>query len=283
MNVKKSSSLLLVFGACFIGAHTCAAGIEAVQTRIEARTIQRCSSAPVIVFENGSAATMESWDRVIAAIKDDATVFAYNRPGYGNSEASTQPRDGLTIVNELRATLRQHGLPPPYILVGHSLGGLYTQLFARAYPQETKGLVLVDAIYPGAVKKTEEFPLYTRVAKRLFFSRAVNQEIDAIHLTGTQVLALSWNQQIPVERLINMPKSASAVGVDFGAFNSGPKLIDMINGLYPNARTTIVDSDHRIHVANPEVVVAAIRRVMPAPACGASVQASATPSAPALR
>ncbi len=234
------------------------------QRKLEMLTLAQCPAKPVVVFENGARETFDTWDKVIAAIKPDAGIFAYNRPGYGNSEATEQPRDGFTIVNELRATLRRQGLQPPYILVGHSLGGLYMQLFARAYPRDVKGLVLVDSLYPGIVKKTEEFPLYSRVAKRLFLNQTLNREIDEIHRTGAQVLALPWSGQVAVERLINAPRGPGAIPVDFGAFNSGKKLTDTINGLYPNAHITVVDSDHRMQTATPEAVVAAIRRVMPA-------------------
>jgi len=237
---------------------------------LELLALTHCASRPVIVFENGSRETFDTWDKVIASVKPEASIFAYNRPGYGNSPVTDQPRDGLTIVNELRATLRLQGMAPPYILVGHSLGGLYMQLFARAYPHEVNGLVLVDALYPGVVKKTEDFPLHTRLAKRLFFNQTINREIDEIHRTGTQVLALPWTNQIAVERLINAPKGPGAIPVDFGAFHSGKKLKETIDGLYPNATTTVVNSDHRMQVATPEAVTAAIRRVMPAhtsPAC----------------
>jgi pimeloyl-ACP methyl ester carboxylesterase len=240
--------------------------------KTEILTTAQCATAPVIVFENGSRETFDTWDKVIASLKTDASMFAYNRPGYGKSDKTANLRDGRTIVDELRSRLRRQGMPPPYILVGHSLGGLYMQLFARAYPQEVKGLVLVDSIYPGAVKKTEDFPASTRLAKRLFFSQTVSQEIDQIYNTGNQILALPWNGDIPVERLINVPKSAGAIAVDFGVFNSGPALMAMIDSLYPNAKTTIVDSDHRIQVATPDAVVSAIRRVMPISRCAGAVK-----------
>lgn len=258
---------------CLFFSTAYAAGLDADASpqRIESLTLRQCASGPTVVFENGSRETVDTWDKVIASIKGEASIFAYNRSGYGNSAETVRARDGRTIVDELRGNLRRQGLQPPYILVGHSLGGLYMQLFARTYPREVKGLVLVDSLYPGMVKKTEAFPWYSRIAKRLLFSRTVNREIDAIDETGNQLLALPWSGQVPVERLINMPKSATAIAVDFGAFNSGPQLMAMINGLYPNANTTIVDSDHRIQVATPEAVISAIRRVMPAPAvpgCG---------------
>jgi pimeloyl-ACP methyl ester carboxylesterase len=263
MRLSCLSSVLLIAGV----VQAAASGADLPARPIEMLTLAQCAAKPVIVFENGSRETFDTWDKVIAAVRTDANIFAYNRPGYGKSAPTGQPRDGLTIVGELRATLRRQGLQPPYVLVGHSLGGLYMQLFARAYPGEVKGLVLVDALYPGTVKKTEDFPLYTRVAKRLFFNQAVNGEIDEIHRTGTQVMALPWTNQIAVERLINAPKGPGAMPVDFGAFHSGKQLRDSIEALYPNAHTTVVDSDHRMQVATPEPVVAgSCRQPIPRPA-----------------
>lgn len=228
---------------------------------VELEQLDSPASNKVVVFENGARETLDTWDKVVAAIKGDVTVFAYNRPGYGQSDETNSARDGRTVVEELRKTLRQRGLKPPYVLVGHSLGGLYMQFFARTYPDEVAGLVLVDSLYPGVVKRPEEFPLYARIAKSVLLRRAVSREIDQIHTTGEEVLGIPMADRIPVERLINIPTTPGAIAVDFGAINYGPELIAMINGLYPNAKTTVVDSDHKIQVQNPEVVVAAIRRI----------------------
>ncbi|WP_286672160.1 alpha/beta fold hydrolase [Methylocystis iwaonis] len=75
----------------------------------------------------------------------ETTVFAYNRPGIGASAPATTPRDGVTVVEELRATLRAKGIAPPYVLVGHSIGGLYVQLYARRHPNEVAGLGRFDS------------------------------------------------------------------------------------------------------------------------------------------
>lgn len=230
--------------------------------KVELLQIESPAPKAVVVFENGLRGTLSEWEKVVDGIAPDMTVFAYNRAGNGKSEGSPNPRDGQHIIEELRATLQHQGLKPPYVLVGHSLGGLYMQLYARAYPQEVKGVVLVDSIFPGVIKKKEDFPLYTKMARQVFFSNTVNREIDGIHDTGNAVLALPWQRHISMVRLVNVPKSAGAIGVDFGVINSGPNLVSMLNGLYPNAKTVIVDSDHQMQSAAPEVVVQAIRAVM---------------------
>lgn len=230
--------------------------------QVEALTIKHPSANVSIVFENGLRATVDGWDKVIDSLVPDASIFAYNRPGYGNSQETGTARDGATIVEELRQTLRHKGLAPPYILVGHSLGGLYMQLFAKRYPQEVSGLVLVDPLLPGVVKKSEEFPVWTRGAKRLFFSSTVNKEIDAIHQTSEQVLSLAPIDDKPIVMLINKPSGSTAVGVDFGAFNKDQKTRELVSGLYPKAKKIVVDSDHQVQRQNPADVVNAIRNIL---------------------
>lgn len=262
-----------LFGALLILAGASAApvtlSIDTIAGRqVESLTIKNPDAKVSIIFENGLRATVEGWDKVIDSLSPDASIFAYNRPGYGKSQASETARDGGTIVEELRQSLKHKGLPPPYILVGHSLGGLYMQLFAKRYPNEVSGLVLVDPLLPGIVKKTEDLPLWSRGAKRLFFSSTVNKEIDAIHQTSEQVLLLAPIDDKPIVMLINKPKSATAIGVDFGAFNRDQKTRESVNGMYPKARRILVDSDHQVQRQSPAEVVNAIRTIIAMPAPG---------------
>jgi pimeloyl-ACP methyl ester carboxylesterase len=255
---------------CFAAACAAAQPAPVVETiggrRVESLTIRHPMSPLTLVFEAGSRATIDKWGKVLEGASRDATVFAYNRPGYGNSEAASTPRDGRTVVEELRQVLRQKGLKPPYVLVGHSLGGLYMQLFARAYPDEVKGLVLVDAMYPRAVKSTADFPWAVRLAGRMLFSRTVWREIDKMDETGEAVLALPGIDDKPIVRLINQPKAKPGelppIPLDLGVFRNDRATFEMIRDLYPKARTEFVDSDHQMPLFTPEVVVKAIHEVV---------------------
>ena len=245
---------------------------------VESLTIHHAASRCVIIFEAGSRNKIDKWGSVINAAARESTVFAYNRPGYGSSASATTSRDGRTIVEELRQVLKYKDLRPPYVLVGHSLGGLYAQLFARAYPAEVKGLVLADALYPGAVKKSSEFPLMTRIAGKLAFSDTVWQEIEKIDETGEMVLALGAINDKPIVRIVNAPTSSTAIAVDFGAFRNDAKTREQIRNLYPNARKLVVDSSHQIAMTSPDIVTSAIGEVMAAAGCTARVAAQATTS-----
>lgn len=100
--------------------------------------------ATTVVFEAGLGADWTPWDEVASEVARQARIFAYSRPGYGASGPATTPRDPKTIVEELRALLASQGYAPPYLLVGHSNGGGYMELFAKSHADEVIGVVLVD-------------------------------------------------------------------------------------------------------------------------------------------
>jgi pimeloyl-ACP methyl ester carboxylesterase len=100
--------------------------------------------APVVVFEAGLGNVKEIWEPVFVPVSGFTRAIAYDRGGYGGSRGGEE-RDGATIVAELRSLLRSLELAPPYVLVGHSLGGQFVELYARTHPDEVAGVVLVDA------------------------------------------------------------------------------------------------------------------------------------------
>lgn len=238
---------------------------------IEQRILRIENAAGTVVIENGLRGNLEGWSQVIDGLEARSartrpakawSIFAYNRPGIGRSEPTVRPRNGRQIVADLHELLQQDGLKAPYLLVGHSLGGLYMQLFARTYPDEVQGLILVDSVYPGVIKKPTDFPFYARWGQALFFSNMATREIDGIYETGEDVMALGLMPHISVTRLINVPKSAGAIAVDFGAINGDAATISRVRAMYPGAKTVVVDSDHQMQKANPEVIVRAIQDVM---------------------
>lgn len=97
-----------------------------------------------VVFESGLGNDWTPWGEVASEVAALARTVAYSRPGYGRSDPSPEPRDAAHIVDDLRVLLAARGLAPPYVLVGHSFGGAYMELFAKAYPEEVIGVVLVD-------------------------------------------------------------------------------------------------------------------------------------------
>jgi pimeloyl-ACP methyl ester carboxylesterase len=98
-----------------------------------------------VVFESGLGDTVEPWSQVFEDVSHFAHAFAYDRPGYGHSGRAYSARDGAHIVIELHELLRAANVRPPYVMVGHSLGGMFAELFARTYPGETAALILIES------------------------------------------------------------------------------------------------------------------------------------------
>lgn len=216
---------------------------------------------PAVVFENGLGGRMEWWTKVLPEIQNDTTTFTYNRPGYGNSDSVATPRDGLHIVNELRALLRDKGMKPPYILVGHSIGGLYMQLYARRYPEEVSALILVDSTHPqqldgeGALEKQS---FLVRGLLGVLVTGTAKDELDLLPQTGKQVLDLPTLSGKPVFVLsASKPLDEKSTVAD----DANAKRKD-IAGLYPGSKQIWVDSGHGIPLEKPEAVVAAIQEAL---------------------
>ena len=109
-----------------------------------------------VVFESGFGDDLAPWEKVAGAVATRARTFAYSRPGYGQSEPSPEPRDAGQIVEDLRGLLASRGVAPPYVLVGHSFGGAYMELFAKQHPEEVLGVVLVDPRHRDFTTACEE-------------------------------------------------------------------------------------------------------------------------------
>ncbi len=97
-----------------------------------------------VIFETGAGGHLDLWLPIAARLHGDAATICYSRAGARGSEDSSYVRTPAAVATELHAMLSRAGVPPPYVLVGASIGGLYVRAFAMKYPNEVAGLVLVD-------------------------------------------------------------------------------------------------------------------------------------------
>ncbi len=101
---------------------------------------------PTVVLESGfgDGGTLSGWDEVRKGVKGYARICLYDRAGLNKSEEGPGPRTTIQIANELHALLNAAGLTGPYVLTGHSMGGLHVQTYAMLYPEDVAAMVLVD-------------------------------------------------------------------------------------------------------------------------------------------
>jgi pimeloyl-ACP methyl ester carboxylesterase len=116
-------------------------------TKIWINTIgieNRKEGQPVIVFESGHGTPMGHWDRILNGVSELAPLVTYDRPGIGESEPDNELPTIKNVSDKLIKILNYLELEPPYVLVGHSLGGVYVRGFAVYYPEMLAGLVIID-------------------------------------------------------------------------------------------------------------------------------------------
>jgi pimeloyl-ACP methyl ester carboxylesterase len=128
---------------------------------------------PLIVLVNGSGGPLESWHKLFMTLAAESAVLAYHRPGVGRSSAPRRPQTLAAMVEDLAALLDRLRPAARLILVGHSLGGLIVNLFARLHPQRVAGVVLLEASSADDVLQLPQHESWLqralkRLAQRLF-------------------------------------------------------------------------------------------------------------------
>ncbi len=106
------------------------------------------SGSPTVVVEAGGGELAANLGWITTAVAHDTAVCVYDRAGRGWSEDADHPQDAVAIATDLDTLLHRAEVPGPYVIAGHSFGGLYAQTFAARYPAETAGMVLIDSTAP---------------------------------------------------------------------------------------------------------------------------------------
>ncbi len=222
---------------------------------------------PTVVFEAGLGKGKRTWGPVFNAISAKTRAVAYDRAGYGQSETSQAPRDGLQIVLELRALLLKEGIAPPYVLVGHSLGGTYMKLFAKTYPGEIAGVVLVDARHAEFSQRCRQLGvprlLYDPPEALLaMLSSTARAELEAAPLTLKQARRAGTFPPVPLIVLTQSNATSKwprGLGKVWAASQRSMARMSKLGRI-----KVCDDSGHNVHMDRPDVVVRAVLNVVSA-------------------
>lgn len=160
---------------------------------------------PAILLFNGAGVSLEGWRPLYPAIESLGTVFAWNRFGMQGSDAPPARQTGAVVLAALRELLGYAGVAPPYVLLAHSLGGLYANLFARLHPQETAGVLLLEATHPDdqAVLKKHEPQLVRALGNvialpRRLFQPNVHSELQSVEETVREIASAGPFPPVPL-------------------------------------------------------------------------------------
>ncbi len=112
----------------------------------------RCtgSGSPTVVLEPGAGGMSSDMGWIAPAVARDTRVCVYDRAGRGWSDPADTPQDGTQIATDLHTLLHRGHVPGPFVLAGHSFGGLYVLNFAARFPDEVAGMVLIDSTAPAS-------------------------------------------------------------------------------------------------------------------------------------
>jgi pimeloyl-ACP methyl ester carboxylesterase len=219
-----------------------------------------------VVFASGLGDTLEVWSDVQPAIAEDcARTFAYNRAGYVGGDPATGRRDAATIVAELRADLARRGIAPPYVLVGHSIGGLYMQYFAREYADEVQGVLLVDSTHWNQQLPTNmgKSTRYGRQHVLLYMPYIMRRELADSGRAGDQVRTSPPARDLPT---IVLSSTRPPRGETPAQRVASARLQDEIVADFPGAKHVRVEnSGHYIQHDHPRVVIDAARKLAGCP------------------
>ncbi len=116
------------------------------------------NNKPTLVIEGGSGIASLYFHWLSEGLKDSMRVVRYDRAGIGYSEKSKTPRTAENIAHELHTLLEKSGEEPPYIMMGHSMGGPYVRVFTELYPDEVAGMFLLDSTHPDRVARVSSIP-----------------------------------------------------------------------------------------------------------------------------
>jgi len=126
------------------------------------------SGSPTVVLEPGLGGSSSDFGWITPAMARETRVCVYDRAGRGWSDAADSPQDGAHIAADLHTLLERAHVPGPYVLAGHSFGGLYIRSFAAQFPDQVAGMVLLDSTAPAPGRAqptdTESYSIFRRVA-----------------------------------------------------------------------------------------------------------------------
>ena len=153
-----------------------------------------CGKQLPVVLESGLGGMSSAWGWIQPETATFSRVVSYDRAGLGWSGPDSAPKTATLVVKRLRNLLHHARIQPPYILVGHSMGGLFIRVFADCYPDEVAGMVLLDAVHPDQHLRSAAIATHMRTGFRFLNAVPLLAQLGYVRMTG---LFNDWSEGLP--------------------------------------------------------------------------------------
>jgi len=205
------------------------------------------TGTPTVIMDAGAGDTSESWATIQPHVASFTQVCTYDRAGTGQSDVGPTPTTSRQIVHELHLLLINAHIPSPYVLVGHSFGGLNMRLYASYYPDEVVGMVLVDSAHEA-----------------MYAHLDIPTPLDGTDYT-TSAQQVRATQSLDDRPLIILSHGLFMPGVPEAVTQMWLPCQKKLAHLSSNSVLVIATkSGHFIQADQPEIVIEAIRQVVEA-------------------
>lgn len=212
---------------------------------------------PTILLEAGLMSTVLSWSELQQELAGSFRVVSYDRAGLGWSDLGPMPRTAERIVEELHLLLKRAAVPPPYVLVGHSFGGLTMPLYAARFPDEVTGMVLLDPVAPAEWNPPADHDSkQTRIGAKVCRRAALLARIGVIRLVA---FLLTMGIKKPAGYLVRLisrgtpAESGSVSSPWFAALPAGEKAMASVFWVQPKFALTIASQLENLPVSAAQV------------------------------
>ncbi len=226
------------------------------------------TGAPTVVLESGDGVPSEVMgDALAPRLSPEHRVCTYDRAGMGLSEGGNpRPRSSTDVLGDLRGLLEAAEVPGPYVLVGHSAGGMLVQAYARAFPDEVAGVVALNPVPPWAAWRREAFGAMTpaeRDEETAYFGGDGSDEGFDFREISTSTMADAVPAEVPLHLLISTIEQCDSprdiCGRTYPAYTATMRAIARD---WPRGRYTQVASGHEIYLDDPAAAMAAVTDVL---------------------
>ena len=218
------------------------------------------TGSPTLVIEAGEGQLSDEMNQLTPALAERGRVCSYDRANHGQSGPATTPRTARDIVDDLHALLGAAAVPGPYVLIGHSAGGMFVQLYPRVYPTEVAGVLITNPVPPCAEWMEQgfvEMSAREQADERAYYAGENNEPVD--YCKSSEQISSLRAPSMPAEVLIStIAQCAHANDICGRSYPAYTEIMRDLAASWPAGHFSQVESIHSIYVGNPEEFLAVV-------------------------